>query len=693
MASYVDSRTTVLQEESSKTVLKSHIEPTEDIKSERQRATFNAEELKYFMCGGKGRYLKKLRFCELVEKTDWGDNSQRYFLSREQEYINGLKAAFGIWDLMKNEGLSLKDGAIIRSLMDVPGGLELHIGMFIPTLLSQASTEQQKKWLTPAQDLSIIGTYAQTELGHGTFLRGLQTTATYDPETEEFIIHTPTKTATKWWPGGLGKTATHVVLMARLFIQGVDYGPHGFIVQIRSLDTHKALPGITVGDIGPKFGYNAVDNGYLRFDHVRIPREDMLMRFAKVTPEGRYIKPPPSNAKASYATMIFVRSNLVADAAKVLKKATTISVRYCSVRRQCATQPGMKETQLIDYQNVGSTLIPLIATAYALHFTAISMMKLYREFEKKRDHGDFSILPELHATSSGLKAICSWEAVEGIERCRFCCGGHGYSRLSGLPDLYASYVQNPTWEGDNDVLCLQTGRYLLKAIEAISIGKQIPNKLSYLVNFVKASNQVKCMVREPMDWLNHHACLHALQYRVAFLCKSAKEAICAETGGTLVFDGLPWNNSTVPVIKCAAAHCWYVVLSNFMDVFNDTQLTTELDPSTISVLTQCASLFGLTLVEKYAVDLLESSYITAHQLKMLKTQKNALIKEVRPNAVSLVDSFGYLDYELRSALGRADGDVYKGLLQMAQASPFNKTEEGPAWKPVLEHRLRPRSKI
>lgn len=219
--------------------------------------------------------------------------------------------------------------------------------MFIPSLLSQASAEQQKKWLPLAQDLSIIGTYAQTELGHGTFVRGLQTTATFDPETEEFIIHTPTKTATKWWPGGLGKTATHVVLMARLFIKGVDYGPHGFIVQIRSLETHKPLPGITVGDIGPKFGYNAVDNGYLRFDHVRIPRQDMLMRFAKVTPEGTYIKPPPSNAKASYATMIYVRSSLVEDAARVLKKATTIAVRYCSIRRQCAIQPGMKETQVI----------------------------------------------------------------------------------------------------------------------------------------------------------------------------------------------------------------------------------------------------------------------------------------------------------------------------------------------------------
>ena len=57
----------------------------------------------------------------------------------------------------------------------------------------------------------LIGTYAQTELGHGTFVRGLQTTATYDVDAQQFILHTPTLTATKWWPGGLGKTSTHVV--------------------------------------------------------------------------------------------------------------------------------------------------------------------------------------------------------------------------------------------------------------------------------------------------------------------------------------------------------------------------------------------------------------------------------------------------------------------------------------------------
>jgi acyl-CoA oxidase len=143
--------------------------------------------------------------------------------------------------------------------------------MFIPTLLSQADAEQQAEFLPDALSLRIVGTYAQTELGHGTFVRGLETTATFDGGADGFVLHSPTLSATKWWPGGLGATATHAVVMARLFCgAGVDRGPHAFVVQLRDMETHEALPGVRVGDIGPKLGFGSVDNGWLELDHVCI---------------------------------------------------------------------------------------------------------------------------------------------------------------------------------------------------------------------------------------------------------------------------------------------------------------------------------------------------------------------------------------------------------------------------------------
>ncbi|KAG9463110.1 hypothetical protein GDO78_022412 [Eleutherodactylus coqui] len=111
------------------------------------------------------------------------------------------------------------------------------------TLNALGTDEQIAKWMPLAMDYKILGTYAQTELGHGTYLRGLETTATFDPTTQEFIIDTPQITATKWWPGDLGKTSTHAMVLAQLYSNGQNYGMHPFIVQIRSLKDHSPLPG------------------------------------------------------------------------------------------------------------------------------------------------------------------------------------------------------------------------------------------------------------------------------------------------------------------------------------------------------------------------------------------------------------------------------------------------------------------
>ncbi|KAK6933639.1 Acyl-coenzyme A oxidase, N-terminal [Dillenia turbinata] len=127
--------------------------------------------------------------------------------------------------------------------------------MFVQAIKGQGTDEQQKKWLP----------------------LGFETTTTFDPDTNEFIINSPTLTSSKWWPGGLGKVSTHTIAYARLIVDGKEHGVH-----IRSLHDHQPLPSITVADIGMKFGngaYNTMDNGVLRFYHVRIPRDQMLMQF------------------------------------------------------------------------------------------------------------------------------------------------------------------------------------------------------------------------------------------------------------------------------------------------------------------------------------------------------------------------------------------------------------------------------
>ena len=130
--------------------------------------------------------------------------------------------------------------------------------------------------------MNILGCYAQTELGHGSNVQGLETTATLDLKTDEWVINTPSIKAAKFWPGGLGITATHAVVFAKMIIDGNVHGVQPFIAPIRSLETHHLFDGVEAGDIGPKIGYNTMDNGYLSFDNYRIPRENLLSRLSYV---------------------------------------------------------------------------------------------------------------------------------------------------------------------------------------------------------------------------------------------------------------------------------------------------------------------------------------------------------------------------------------------------------------------------
>ena len=90
--------------------------------------------------------------------------------------------------------------------------------MFYQTLENLTSEEQYHEWVPKALNLKILGCYAQTELGHGTNVAGLETTATFDKSTDEFIIHTPSISATKWWPGEMGGFTNYALVYANVII-------------------------------------------------------------------------------------------------------------------------------------------------------------------------------------------------------------------------------------------------------------------------------------------------------------------------------------------------------------------------------------------------------------------------------------------------------------------------------------------
>ena len=155
-------------------------------------------------------------------------------LSRKELYRRALQKAARCYEIKREMGLNEREFGILRLLVGETMPTDLHHVMFQPIIQQLGSEEQKQKWLPLAETYKIIGTYAQTELGHGSNVQGIETRACYDKDRDEFILSTPTLSATKWWPGALGKTATHAVVMARLILppegnaasEERDMGPH-----------------------------------------------------------------------------------------------------------------------------------------------------------------------------------------------------------------------------------------------------------------------------------------------------------------------------------------------------------------------------------------------------------------------------------------------------------------------------------
>ncbi|KAM7145870.1 peroxisomal acyl-coenzyme A oxidase 1 isoform 2-T2 [Macrochelys suwanniensis] len=642
-----------------------------DLRRERDSASFNPELLTHLLDGGAERTRRRREIEALVLNNPDFQHEDLNFLSRSQRYEEAIRKSALMVVKLREYGIADPDeiywfkrtcqGCLVEPL-------GLHFSMFTNTLQNQCTVAQQDKWLPPTYGLQIIGTYAQTEMGHGTHLRGLETTATYDPATQEFILNSPTVTSIKWWPGGLGKTSNYAIVLAQLYTQGQCKGLHAFIVPIRQLGTHDPLPGITVGDIGPKFGYDEMDNGYLKMDNFRIPRDNMLMKYAKVEPDGTYVK--PLSDKLTYGTMVFIRSHIVGDSARSLSRACTIAIRYSSVRHQSELKPGEPEPQILDYQTQQYKLFPLLATAYAFHFVGAYMKQTYHRITGDINQGDLSELPELHALTAGLKAFTSWTANAGIEECRMACGGHGYSRCSGLPDIYVTFTPSCTYEGENTVMMLQTARFLIKSYTQVSSGQLVSGMVSYLNDLSGQHIQPQQVAARPTTvHINDPASLvEAYKLRASRLVEAAAKNLQAELNRRKNQEDA-WNRTSVDLVRASEAHCHYVVVKLFT-----TQLSEINDAAVHAVMNNLCLLYALYGISKHTGDFLQAGILTDAQVTQVYQRVKELLAAIRPNAVALVDAFDFHDNHLGSVLGRYDGNIYENMFEWAKKSPLNKTE-------------------
>lgn len=184
------------------------------------------------------------------------------------------------------------------------------------------------------------------------------------------------------------------------------------------------------------------------------------------------------------------------DARLALARAVTVAVRYLSIRRQFqdkdAIDDSAPEMAVLDYPTVQIRVLPLLATTFALHYSGKAMGELYESTrENIESKGDFATLAELHSTSSGLKSLATDLTANGIETCRRAMGGHGFGEGTGLVQLNANYLSQPTVEGDNWMITQQVARYLIKKVRELSKTSKAPTTKTEanLKNYLQAQNK------------------------------------------------------------------------------------------------------------------------------------------------------------------------------------------------------------
>jgi acyl-CoA oxidase len=332
--------------------------------------------------------------------------------------------------------------------------------------IAKLGTAKHHVTLLPKLDnLELPGSFSMTELGAGSNVAGIQTTAHYDPSTREFILHTPNNEASKFWIGGTGQHAKITACFAQLVTpEGKNEGIHVFCVRLRD-DEGKILPGVRIRDNGPKMGLNGVDNGQVWFDHVRVPHDALLDRFASVDPvTGAYSSPLSSPAARFGVTVgglttgrVLIAQGAV-DAAKI---GLAIAVRYSSDR------PQFNGRVIMTYLTHQRRLLPCVASTYALHL-GMGALKKIAFGPASADGNDAATPPHtpdqklVHVLSSGLKAAATWQRVESLQNARECCGGMGVLAENRIGPTRTDTDVDVTFEGDNTVLMQQVVRSLLE---------------------------------------------------------------------------------------------------------------------------------------------------------------------------------------------------------------------------------------
>ena len=597
----------------------------------RVKTIISDPEFKYINTDNLSEYREKvLQWCKQMAALGLGS------LAFPKEYGGGgdMESYFSTMETLSYHDLSL----VIK--------FGVHFGLFGMSVYFLGTERHHKKYLKSIGSFELPGCFAMTETGHGSNVKGILTTATYDHQKKSFVIHTPSAEDRKEYIGNAAVHGQMATVFAKMVVDGKDYGVSAFLVPLRDKNG-KTLPGITIKDCGRKMGLNGVDNGVIYFDQVTIPSENLLNRYADISEEGKFTSPISSDNRRFFTmlgTLVGGRIGIPRAGLSAVKSGLTIAIRYGDQRKQFGPEGG-SEVPILNYRTHQRRLMPLLANAYALHF---SLQYLTSRFLNRKEEE----MQEIEALAAGLKSFSTWNTTQTLQECRECCGGKGYlsenriDRLKNDTDIFT------TFEGDNTVLMQLVAKSRLTEFKQEFANVNLFGAINYVTEQAKTSLTEKnpFTVRNTSEehLLDPEFQLQAFRYRERDILVSAAKRLKRHISeGMDSFDA--FNVAQHHLVNVGFAYVERVILEKFVEQVEQTK-----DAGCKTVLKKLCDLFALSQIDKNKGWYLEQDYMAGVKTKAIRKLMNQLCWDVRQEAVPLVDAFKIPESCLAAPIARRD---------------------------------------
>ncbi|MFT5886505.1 MAG: acyl-CoA oxidase [Arcticibacterium sp.] len=518
----------------------------------------------------------------------------------------------------------------------------VQFGLFGGAVMQLGTKKHHDKYLKDTGSLELAGCFAMTESGHGSNVRDLETTATYNYEKKTIVVHSPSHSAGKEYIGN-AMHATMAAVFTQLIVGDINHGIHAVLVPLRD-KKHKELPGVTVKDNGYKLGLNGVDNGRIWFDQVEVPVENLLDKYGGIDAGGNYKSPIAKESKRFFTmlgALIGGRVSVALASNTASKKALDIAIKYSLKRRQFDSLAQNQETLILDYPTHQKRLFPLISKSYALSF---ALEKLREKFIKCLGTDDKR---EVESLAAGLKSYASWHASDTIQECREACGGKGYLAENEFADLKADTDIFSTFEGDNHVLLQLVAKSMLTEFKQefndggfMAVARHVLKRVGTRVNDL---NPITVRNTNSQHILSYDFMDSAFEYREQKLLFSLSDRMRKFIKKKLNPSDIFLRVQT-HMITLAMAHIEHFIYKEFKAMVIKTDSSQEKEALKLMLKT-----FALDAILRDKGWFLENDFLSGDKSKAIRKVLNSLYRKIRPFAGDYVDAFG-----IPAALRRAE---------------------------------------